>query len=134
LEEIDMTTITDVRTIGVTVTDQDRALGFYRDTLGFDVRLDGDASPRRWIEVAPTGAAVSLALTTGDGDGDEETITETGIRFTVPDAAAEHTALTQRGIGVGELLRWPGVPPMFAFDDPDGNRFVVVEQPEGEIR
>jgi lactoylglutathione lyase len=127
-----MTTITDVRTIGVTVTDQDRALGFYRDTLGFDVRLDGDAGPMRWIEVAPTGSAVSLALTAGDRD--EETITETGIRFTVPDAKVEHTALTQRGISVGELLHWPGVPPMFTFDDPDGNRFVVVEQPEKEIR
>lgn len=126
-----MTTITDVRTIGVTVTDQDQALGFYRDTLGFDVRLDADAGPMRWIEVAPTGAAVSLALTAGDRD---EAITETGIRFTVPDAAAEHTALTQRGIAVGELLRWPGVPPMFTFDDPDGNRFVVVENPERAVR
>lgn len=127
-----MTTITDVRTIGVTVTDQDYALGFYRDKLGFDVRLDGDAGPMRWIEVAPTGAAVTLALTAGDCD--EETITETGIRFTVPNAAAEHTALTQRGITVGELLRWPGVPPMFTFDDPDGNRFVVVENPKEEVR
>lgn len=127
-----MTTITDVRTIGVTVADQDRALGFYRDTLGFDLRLDADAGPMRWVEVAPTGAAVSLALTAGDRADD--TLTETGIRFTVPDASAEHTALTERGIVVGELLRWPGVPPMFTFDDPDGNRFVVVEQPDGEVR
>ena len=33
-----------------------------------------------------------------------------------------------RGITVGDLIRWDGVPPMFTFDDPDGNRFYVVEE------
>jgi lactoylglutathione lyase len=127
-----MSTITGVRTIAITVRDQDQALSFYRDTLGFDVRIDADAGPMRWIEVTPAGAAVSLALTAGDRN--EEAITETGIRFTVPDAAAEHTTLTQRGISVDELLCWPGVPPMFTFDDPDGNRFVTIEQPEEDVR
>jgi hypothetical protein len=32
--------ITDVMTIGVPVTDQDRALEFYLDTLGFETRRD----------------------------------------------------------------------------------------------
>ena len=53
----------------------------------------------------------------------------TGIRFTVPDAEAEHAAMRERGVNVGELLRWDGVPPMFSFDDLDGNRFYVVEEP-----
>jgi hypothetical protein len=30
---------------------------------------------------------------------------------------------------VGELLRWPGVPAMFAFRDPDGNGLEMVEDP-----
>jgi lactoylglutathione lyase len=119
-----MSTITDVRTVAVTVADQDHALGFYRDTLGFEVRLDGDAGPLRWIEVAPVGAAVSIALTAGEPAQD---VTETGIRFTAPDAAAEHHSLTERGVDVGELLRWPGVPAMFSFNDPDGNQYIVVE-------
>ena len=120
-----MSTITDVRTIGVTVADQDQALSFYRDVLGFEVRLDGIAGPMRWLEVAPPGAGVTLALTAAHaGTGPRDT----GIRFTVPDAVAEHTALQEQGIQVGELLRWPEVPPMFTFDDPDGNQFVVVEQ------
>jgi catechol 2,3-dioxygenase-like lactoylglutathione lyase family enzyme len=55
---------------------------------------------------------------------------DTGIRFMVPDAEAEHTAMRERGIEVGELLRWPGVPPMYEFKDPDGNRFEVVESVE----
>jgi predicted enzyme related to lactoylglutathione lyase len=121
-----MTTITDVRTIGVTVKDQDAALAFYTGTLGFEKRLDAPISPTaRWIEVAPPGAGTSIALTTADVS--HEVRTETGIRFTVPDAEAERDALEARGVAVGELVRWDDVPPMFTFDDPDGNRFVIVE-------
>jgi hypothetical protein len=36
--------------------------------------------------------------------------------------------MRQRGVAVGDLLRWEGVPPMFTFDDPDGNRFYIVEE------
>jgi lactoylglutathione lyase len=122
-----MTTITDVRTIGINVRDQDEALAFFTDTLGFEKRLDASISPTmRWVEVAPPGASTSIALNATEGA--EDVGTDTGIRFTVPDAAAEHTALAAGGVAVGELLRWPDVPPMFAFDDPDGNRFYIVEE------
>ncbi len=57
--------ITDVRTVGVPVSDQDRAIDFYVGTLGFEKRLDVDmGGGRRWIEVAPSGAATSIALVT----------------------------------------------------------------------
>jgi lactoylglutathione lyase len=121
-----MTTITDVHTIAITVADQDDALAFYVDRLGFEKRLDAPISPTmRWIEVAPVGATASIALNAADGSVDQSR--DTGIRFTVPDAEAEHTAMRERGVDVGELLRWEGIPPMYSFDDPDGNRFYVVE-------
>ena len=121
------TTIADVRTIGINVTNQDEALAFYVETLGFEKRLDAPISPSvRWLEVAPPGASTSIALNATETTADART--DTGIRFTVPDAAAEHAALRERGIAVGDLLRWEDVPPMFAFDDPDGNRFYVVEE------
>ena len=49
------TAISGVRTIGVPVTDQDRAVDFYVGTLGFDQRLDVPVEQLggRWIEVAP---------------------------------------------------------------------------------
>ena len=47
----------------------------------------------------------------------------------MPDAEAEHAAMQERGVNVGEMLRWDGVPPMYTFDDPDGNRFYIVEEP-----
>jgi len=121
------TTITDVRTIGINVTNQDEALAFYVETLGFEKRLDAPISPTmRWLEVAPPGASTSIALNATEGTADVGT--DTGIRFTVPDAAAEHAAMRDRGVAVGDLLRWDGVPPMFTFDDSDGNRFYIVEE------
>jgi lactoylglutathione lyase len=121
------TTITDVRTIGVNVTNQDDAIAFYVATLGFQKRLDAPISPTmRWIEVAPPGATTSIALNANEGATD--VAADTGIRFTVPDAEAEHAAMRERGVNVGDVLRWDGVPPMYTFDDPDGNRFYIVEE------
>jgi lactoylglutathione lyase len=121
------TTIEDVRTIGVAVADQDAAIEFYVTTLGFEKRLDAPISPTmRWVEVAPRGASTSIALQATEDATDVSG--DTGIRFTVPDAEAEHVAMLERGVNVGEMLRFDGVPPMYTFDDPDGNRFYVVEE------
>jgi len=119
--------LTDVTVVGIPVEDQDRALEFYRDRLGFEVRADTPLPQlgSRWIMLAPSGARVSIALVAahvGVPAG-----VETGVRFATRDADATHRALTEQGVQVGELLRWPGVPPMFAVHDVDGNRFEVVE-------
>ena len=120
--------ITGVRTVGVPVTDQDRAVDFYVGTLGLEKRLDAPVEQLggRWIEVAPAGAAVTVALVPAHADVPAGG--ETGIRLTTADAAAAHGELQARGVDVGELLEWPGVPPMFAVRDPDGNGLELVEQ------
>jgi lactoylglutathione lyase len=121
------TSITDVRTIGINVTNQEDAVAFYVDTLGFEKRLDAPISPTmRWIEVAPPHATTSIALNADDGT--TAVTTDTGIRFTVPDAEAEHAAMRKRGVNVGDVMRWDGVPPMYTFHDPDGNQFYIVEE------
>jgi hypothetical protein len=53
---------------------------------------------------------------------------ETGVRFTTEDAAGDHAALRARGVDADDVLRWPGVPAMFAFRDQDGNGMEIVEQ------
>ncbi len=119
--------ITDVRTVGIPVSDQDRAIDFYVGTLGFEKRLDVDmGGGRRWIEVAPAGAATSVALIRAH-EGVPAGV-ETGIRFVSPDADAVHTSMRASGVDTDEVLRWDGVPPMFAFRDPDGNGMEIVEQ------
>lgn len=123
------TTITDIRTVAVSVTDQDRALDFYVDTLGFDKRMDADLGGGfRWIEVAPPGARVSIALTAASPESPSGI--DTGIRLSTSDADGEHDAMRVRGIGVDDVMRWPDVPAMFTFRDPDANTLYVVEAAE----
>ncbi len=122
------TQITGVHTVGVPVADQDRALEFYTGTLGLTKCLDvpyGDGG--RWIEVAPPGEGTTIALVRS-GPGVPAGV-ETGIRLTARDAAELHSALLASGVDADpEVLRWPGVPPMFAFRDPDANRLEIVER------
>lgn len=116
-----------ISTVGIPVSDQDRALEFYRDTVGLEVRMDAPlpGGSARWIMLAPPGADVSVSLVAAS-DGVPAGV-ETGIRFAAGDAEAVHRAFQDRGVSVGELLRWPGVPAMFQARDPDGNGFEVVE-------
>jgi lactoylglutathione lyase len=120
-------TIDSVRTIGVPVTDQDRALDFYLNMLGFEKRLDAPVPQfgGRWIEVAPANAAVTIALVPAREDTPAGV--ETGIRLTTTDADAVRADLAGQGVAVGEVLRWPGAPPMFKLRDLDGNGLEVVE-------
>jgi catechol 2,3-dioxygenase-like lactoylglutathione lyase family enzyme len=123
------TRITQVGTVMVPVSDQDRALEFYLDTLGFEKRLDmpfgrGD----RWVEVGPVGGATTIALTL-PREG-EPTGIDTHVGFTTEDIDADHASLRARGVDADEEVMRMGdpVPPMFFFRDPDGNRFLIVQQ------
>lgn len=49
------TTITDVRTVAVPVADQDAAVDFSIGTLGFEVRMDAQASPPMFSIYDPDG-------------------------------------------------------------------------------
>jgi lactoylglutathione lyase len=80
--------------------------------------------PVRWIEVAPPASTVTVALV---AHVNLPIGVETGIRFVTADAEADHAHLVDQGVDVDELLRWPGVPAMFAFRDPDGNGYELIE-------
>ena len=120
-----VTTITTIRTVAVPVTDQDATVAFF-EGLGFTKIFDEELEKGfRWIEVAPPGSAVSVAIIkTGEG---LPAGVDTGIRFMTTDAESEHAAMKANGVNVGELLLWPGVPAMFTVRDPDGNVFYLSE-------
>ena len=114
--------ITRIGTVLVPVSDQDRALRFFVDTLGFEIRIDGVfGGGERWIEVAPLNAATTIALVDSEA---------TEVSFATDDAEAAHAELLARGVDAdAEILRLgEGVPPMFTFRDADGNRYRVVER------
>ena len=119
------THITGVRTVSIPVDDQDAALRFYVDTLGFAVLRDMPTpNGGRWIELSPAENSVIVTLEPARSDVTRGAI---GIRFTTDDIDAAHSALVGRGVDADDVLRWPGVPAMFAFRDPDGNAFSITE-------
>ena len=130
--------VTQVATVMVPVTDQDRALAFFVDALGFEKRADFEyADGERWVEVAPPGAASQVTLVQAR-DGRAAGI-ETGLSFNSTDVEADHAALRARGVDVDAAILgeddppvpWAGgvlagIPPMFLVRDPDGNSFLIV--------
>ena len=120
------TKITDVGGVAIPVADQERALRFYVDKLGFEVRLDVPmGEDGRWLQVAPSEAQVPVALVAAGEDG--RIGVDTGITFTTGDAEADHLALATAGVDTDPLLNWPGVPLMFIVRDPDGNQLKIME-------
>ena len=137
------THIRQVATVFVPVVDQDRALNFYLDKLGFEKRADfpyGEGS--RWIEVAPPGAANTIALVP-PSEGKAAGGNQTHCAFATEDIKADHETLRARGVDVDADIACKGkrrsglvrvdvtigdpVPPQFFFRDIDGNRFLIVE-------
>ena len=121
------TSISQIRTVAIPASDQERSLAFYTEILGFEKTRDVPFGPgQRWIEVSPPGGGASLAI---PPLGESHPGIDTGIRFETSDAEADHEALKAAGADVDPaILRFPSVPPMFTFRDPDGNRLYVVER------
>ncbi|WP_426566484.1 VOC family protein [Angustibacter sp. McL0619] len=120
--------ITHVSVVAVHVEDQQRAVSFYTEVLGFEIRRDapyGDGA--RWVEVAPEGGQASLSLVPAHGAAAAGV--DTGVRLVADDAQRAHSALVAAGADVdADISRWPGVPPMFSFRDPDGNVLYLVQR------
>lgn len=124
-----MTTIDKISVAMFSVADQDAAVAFYTQQLGWEVRSDvsfgeGDQAGR-WVEVAPPGSDARLAL--NPPMGGEPGGGSVGVEVADLDAAlAEMNAA--EGATVGEVMGGDGpVPRMFPVTDPDGNWIWVVQ-------
>ena len=116
------TRITRIGTVIVPVSDQERAVAFYVETLGFEKRLDAPfGQGGRWIEVATT-----IALVQAPDDGTAPIV----ISLATEDADGDHATLVAGGVDADAAVMRMGdyVPPMFTFRDPDGNQFRMVER------
>ena len=70
-----------IHTTALPHTDPEASLAFYRDVLGFEVRLDVGQGTMRWITVGPPGQPTSVVLypptaTPGLTDDERRTIAE----------------------------------------------------------
>jgi catechol 2,3-dioxygenase-like lactoylglutathione lyase family enzyme len=126
-----MSNISQLGRVIVPVSDQDKAIAFYTEKLGFSLTADvpfGEGD--RWVEVTPAGGGAAVALSRAMEHFPAGR--ETGIALTTTDARAAHTELKEQGVQVEEPMGGDGtVPLLFMFKDADGNGLMVVEQPEG---
>jgi catechol 2,3-dioxygenase-like lactoylglutathione lyase family enzyme len=122
-------------------TDPEASLAFYRDVLGFEVRLDVGAGAMRWITVGPPGqpgTSIVLAPPAADpGITDEErkAITEMMakgtygiILFATPDLDATFDQIQAHDV---EIVQEPTEQPYGVRDcalrDPAGNMVRIQE-------
>jgi predicted enzyme related to lactoylglutathione lyase len=120
--------IGEISLVIVPSTDQDRAIEFYENVLGFEKRADIPfGGEYRWVEVYPPSGTTGIALAAPRPGG--PTSVETGITLTTDDIDAAHAEMRARGADVDDEVARMGdpVPPMFWFRDPDGNTLMVVE-------
>lgn len=117
-----------IKTVGIYVTDQDKALAFYRDTLGFELRRDLPmGSSGRWIEVAPQGVQTSLVLYPRAAMKDWAERRSSTV-FHCDDVEGTCATLAARGVTITmapSKLPW-GTFAMIA--DPDGNELGLTSQ------
>ena len=123
------TRISKINTVVVAVADQDRAIEFYVQKLGLELRDDIPfGGSYRWIEVAPAGAETTIALAPPP-EGKTVGNTETGIGLLADDIDAYHAELKAAGVDVDPEVSRMGdpVPPLFWLRDPEGNVLMVSE-------
>jgi catechol 2,3-dioxygenase-like lactoylglutathione lyase family enzyme len=116
-----------IELIFIPVTDVDRAIEFYVDTVGFTLDMQAQVDERvRFIQVTPPTSACSIAF--GTGITEMTPGTQNGIQVVVPDAEAARQELLSRGVEAPEVqvLEWGS---FTSFSDPDGNTWTLQELP-----
>ncbi len=105
------------------VTDMDRAVSFYRDTLGLELEYrSGDD----WAQFR--AGAISIGL---HGTGTDELRPGGTLAFTVDDLDATRVALAERGLTFTHEGGGDRQPRFVEFNDPDGNVLGLFEYSEG---
>jgi predicted enzyme related to lactoylglutathione lyase len=132
-----------ITTAQVWVHDQDEALAFYTEKLGFEVRMDAtlpEMGDFRWLTVGPVGqpdVSIVLMAIPGAPVMDEQTAAQVRtlmakgfagtVFFTTDDCQASYEELKARGV---EFVEAPEERPYgidAGFRDPSGNHFRLTQ-------
>jgi len=113
-----------IKLISIPVQDQDRALEFYTEKLGFTIITDQPMGPQRWIELRIPGAETRLALFTAPGC-ESRIGTFTGISLDCEDVEKTHAELSKRGVVFESAPKKEPWGVFAQFNDSEGNSFVL---------
>ncbi|MBI1251889.1 MAG: VOC family protein [Alphaproteobacteria bacterium] len=117
--------ITHLKFASVPTKDQDGAIAFWTQKMGFRVLTDQPMGPgKRWVELGIPGAQTRIVLFTPEGQEDRVGTFFNGS-FSCADAEHAYTQLSARGVafeGPPQKQPWGT---FVTFKDPDGNSFVL---------
>ncbi|WP_099355390.1 VOC family protein [Fredinandcohnia onubensis] len=113
------------------VNNQDEAVNFWTEKLGFTIVAEEDNGQMRWIEIAPKkGLETSIIL------HDKEFVAKMSpglnletpsLMFFTKNLEELHTDLSNKNITVGEIVTMPSGK-VFNFADNEENYFAVMEK------
>ncbi len=121
-----------IHSASVLVSDQQQALDFYTNTLGWEKALDAPmGNDVHFITVVPPGATTQLALNPAEWFGpDRKAGGASGISVVTPDIEETYKTLSERGVefkGPLEVMPW-GAKATWFYDQ-DGNEIFLAEEP-----
>jgi lactoylglutathione lyase len=118
-----------VTQVVIEVEDQDRASGFWTETMGFELVQDTPYGAERWLEVRTPDKAVTVVLEARQGErppATDASLPTSNVMFYAEDLQQTYTELTARGV----VFPQPPVRQPFGwwslFQDSEGNRFALV--------
>jgi predicted enzyme related to lactoylglutathione lyase len=114
-----------IKFVGIPVRDQDRALDFYVNSLGFTLVTDQPMGPgQRWIELRPPKGDAGIALFTPPGHEDRVG-TFTGISMECDDVQKTYDELSTKGVEFAKPPKTESWGVMAILKDSEGNEIVL---------
>ena len=116
--------ITHLKFVGIPVRDQDRAVKFWTDKMGFKVTTDQPLGAQRWIELSINAGKTGIVLFTPEGQEDRVGTFFNGS-FACDDVEATHRQLSAKGVEFVKPPKREHWGTSAIFKDSEGNQFVL---------
>lgn len=115
-----------ISSVTIPVNDQDRALKFYTEKLGFTVKLDIPCPElhQRWIELVHPGSSIELVLFTSE-DFESMLGKNMNVMYTTHDIQKMYAELISKGVEILEPPKAEFWGSHMTMRDSEGNMFCI---------
>lgn len=111
------------------VEDQDQAIEFWTNKIGFKLNMDQQTGPVRWVEVNDKQQFVCLVLYSKNAMkqvNPDKNLEAPSLLFSTNDIEKSYHEMLDNGVKVDELMIMP-YGKMLTFYDQDNNQYVLRE-------
>jgi predicted enzyme related to lactoylglutathione lyase len=116
--------ITQLKFAGIPVRDQDRAVKFWTEKMGFKIVTDQPMGDQRWIELSIRTSPTRIVLFTPPGQEDRIGSFFNGS-FECDDVEATYRQLSEKGVEFVKPPKREDWGTSAIFKDSEGNQFVM---------